>query len=39
MLDMARELISVSLEFHEDELRRKTEFEKLTFWRSVLSPL
>ena len=36
-LDMARELINVSLEFHEDELRRKTELEKLEFWRSILS--
>ena len=34
---MARELVDVSLEFYEDELRRKTELEKLEFWESILS--
>ena len=36
-LDTVEELAGVSLEFYEDELRRKTELEKLEFWKSTAS--
>jgi hypothetical protein len=34
-LDMARELIDVSLEFYESELQRKAQLQKLKFWDSI----
>jgi len=37
MLDMAKELIDVSLNFYEDELHRRTELENLELWGSILS--
>ena len=33
---MAREFVSVSPGFHEDELRRKGKLEKSEFWGSIL---
>jgi len=34
---MAQELIAVSLRFYEDESLRRTELEKLEFWKPILS--
>ena len=37
MLEMARELIVVSLPFYEDALQRKAALEELMCWRSIVS--